>query len=195
MNTLRITGGLLRGRNISLPAKRGIRYTSSKVREAIFNILGDVQGMKILDLFAGSGSFSVEALSRGASSVTAVEIDRDIGRTLRDNVADLGLGNCCDVLILDARNALAFLAQRVHSYDIIFLDPPYDKGHVGETLKGLQRHPLYHGDTLIVVEHSRREMPSPDCLPGWIPGVSKTYGDTIITILQADHIIGKRSGS
>ncbi len=81
-STLRITGGFLKGRKIVLLEKSGVRYTSAKVREAIFNILGNVKEKRVLDLFAGSGSFSIEALSRNAASVTSVEIDRDMAKII-----------------------------------------------------------------------------------------------------------------
>jgi 16S rRNA (guanine(966)-N(2))-methyltransferase RsmD len=184
-STLRITGGFLKGRSIVLLEKSGVRYTSAKVREAIFNILGDVEGKKVLDLFAGSGSFTIEALSRGASSATSVEIDREMVKTLERNLALLDVRNSCHVLAMDVVYAVPFLAKKVFSYDIIFVDPPYEKGHVGEIMKLLTTNRINHADTFIVIEHSKREIPVFSDLKGWHQVNAKGYGDTLITLFRA----------
>jgi 16S rRNA (guanine(966)-N(2))-methyltransferase RsmD len=185
ISTLRITGGFLKGRKIALLEKSGVRYTSAKVREAIFNILGDMEGKKVLDLFAGSGSFTIEALSRGASSATSVEIDREMVKTLERNLTLLDLKNSCHVLAMDVVYAVPFLAKKVFSYDIIFMDPPYEKGHVGEIMKLLTTNRINHADTFIVIEHSKREIPVSSDLKGWHQVNSKGYGDTLITLFRA----------
>lgn len=185
-STLRITGGFLKGRNIVLLEKSGVRYTSAKVREAIFNILGDMEGKKVLDLFAGSGSFTIEALSRGAASSTSVEIDRDMAKILEKNLTSLDLKNSCHVLTMDVVYAVPFLAKRAFSYDIIFMDPPYDRGYVGESMKLLATDRIYHTGTIIVIEHSKREVPAISNLERWRQVNSKSYGDTFITLFQAD---------
>lgn len=185
ISTLRITGGFLKGRNITLLEKSGVRYTSSKVREAIFNILGDMEEKKVLDLFAGSGSFTIEALSRGASSATSVEIDREMAKILEKNLTSLNLNNYCHVLDMDVIYAVPFLSKKAFFYDIIFMDPPYERGHIGETMKLLETNRIYNTGTLIVIEHSKREIPALPNFEGWHQVSSKGYGDTVITILQA----------
>ncbi len=184
-STLRITGGFLKGRSIILLEKSDVRYTSAKGRAAIFNILGNVEGKKVLDLFAGSGSFTIEALSRGASSATSVEIDREMAKILERNLTSLDLKNSCHVLAMDIVYAVPFLAKKAISYDIIFMDPPYEKGHVGEAMKLLTTNKIYHDDTFIVIEHSKREIPVFSDLEGWRQVNSKGYGDTLITLFQA----------
>ena len=87
--TLRISGGSLRGRKLTLPNQPGLRPTPSRVRETLFNWLqGWLENQRVLDLFAGAGGLSLEALSRGAGSVDAVEQDRDLAQALRDTAAD-----------------------------------------------------------------------------------------------------------
>jgi 16S rRNA (guanine(966)-N(2))-methyltransferase RsmD len=184
MSTLRITGGVFKGRNITLLEKSGVRYTSSKVREAIFNIVGDVEGKKVLDLFAGSGSFTIEALSRGASSSTSVELDGKMVKILEKNLTSLNLNRYCEVLNMDVIYAVPFLSKKAFFYDIIFMDPPYERGHVGETMRLLETNRIYDVDTLIVIEHSKREMLELSNLQSWYQINSKGYGDTVITILQ-----------
>jgi len=186
ISTLRITGGFLKGRKITLLERSGVRYTSSKVREAIFNVLGDLGGKKILDLFAGSGSFTIEAISRGALSATPVEIDRDMAKILEKNLSAFNLNNYCHVFIMDVIYAVPFLSKKAFSYDIIFMDPPYERGHVGETMELLKTYKIYDASTLVIIEHSKRERPALSGTDEWHHVTSKGYGDTVITILQTD---------
>jgi len=178
-----------------LLGKSGVRYTSSKVREAIFNILGDMEGKRVLDLFAGSGSFAIEALSRGAASASLVEIDRDMVKIIEKNLASLNLNKSCHVFTMDVVYAVPFLAKRNFSYDIIFMDPPYDKGYVGELMRLLKTNRLYHDGTIIVIEHSKRETSAFSDFKEHYQINSKSYGDTFITLLQADHITVERRSS
>lgn len=167
-------------------AKGGVRYTSSKVREAIFAIIGNVEGTRVLDLFAGSGCLAIEALSRGASSATAVEADGEMTMILEKNLASLNVLNCCRVLVMDVLHGIPFLAREGFMYDIIFADPPYEKGYVDKTLRTLEQNKIYHPGTLVVLEHSKREVPTSSALAGWCQVDSKNYGDTMITLLNGD---------
>lgn len=184
LSALRITGGFLKGRKIAVREKSGVRYTSSKVREAVFNILGNVEGKKLLDLYAGAGSLTIEALSRGASSATCVEIDREMAGMLAENLVSLDLNNCCHVVIMDVIYAIPFLSKKA-SYDIVFIDPPYEKGYIRKTMELLKTCEICDADTLVVIEHSKRERQEVDSLDGWHHITSKGYGDTAIAILQA----------
>jgi 16S rRNA (guanine(966)-N(2))-methyltransferase RsmD len=145
-----------------------------------------MKGKKVLDLFAGSGSFTIEALSRGAFSSTSVEIDREMVRILAENLTSLDLNNYCHVLSMDVIYAVPFLSKKAFSYDIIFMDPPYERGYVGETMKLMKTYKIYDADTLVVIEHSKRERSSLSGPDEWHQVTSKGYGDTVITILQAD---------
>ncbi len=183
MNKIRITGGSLRGRAIGIPESGDARYTSSKVREAIFNIIGDVEEKSILDLFAGAGSFSIEALSRGAASVLSVEKDPKMANILRGNLEDLSLNSYCQVLDMDVRYAVPFLYSKGVLYDIIFMDPPYGKGYLTETMLLLGKHVICNREALIIMEYSKREAVVFSDFPSFRPVKTKRYGDTIITIL------------
>ena len=185
----------MRGRKIVLLVKSGVRYTSARVREAIFNILGDMEGKSVLDLFAGSGSFTIEALSRGAASASLVEIDRDMVKIVEKNLVSLNLKKSCHVFTMDVVYAVPFLAKKNFSYDIIFMDPPYDKGYVGDLMRLLTTNRLYHNGSIIVIEHSKREISAFSDLKEWYQVNSKSYGDTFITLLEADHIIAERRSS
>ena len=186
MNKIRITGGNLKGRTIDVAEGKDARYTSSKVREALFNIIGDVEGKKVLDLFAGAGSFSIEALSRGAASAMSVENDPERANLLRNNLETLSLNSYCQVLDMDVRYAVPFLCSKGALYDIIFMDPPYEKGYLTETMLLLEKHVIYNRETLIIMEYSKREMIAFSDFPSFRPIKTKRYGDTSITILTRE---------
>jgi 16S rRNA (guanine966-N2)-methyltransferase len=186
MNKLRITGGSLRGRTISLSGGSDARYTSSKVRESFFNIIGNMEGKNVLDLFAGAGSFSIEALSRGAASAMFVEKDTGRANLLRDNLEILSLNSYCQVLDMDVRYAVPFLCSKGALYDVIFMDPPYEKGYLTETMLLLEKHVVYNRETLIIMEYSKREVIAFSDFPSFRPVKTKRYGDTSITILTRE---------
>jgi len=186
MNKIRITGGDLKGRTIDVAEGKDARYTSSKARESLFNIIGDVEGKKVLDLFAGAGSFSFEALSRGAASATAVESDPERVNLLRNNLETLSLNSYCQVLDMDVRYAVPFICSKGALYDIIFMDPPYEKGYLTETMLLLEKYAIYNRETVIIMEYSKREVIAFSDFPLFCPVKMKRYGDTSITILTRE---------
>lgn len=121
---IRIVAGTHKGRRLRVPAGEKVRPTADRVREAVFSVLGDLNGLRVLDLFAGSGALGLEALSRGAEHCTFVERDREVVAVLRENIASVGLLVRCDVLQADHESALRRLAQS-GGYDLLFVDPPY----------------------------------------------------------------------
>jgi 16S rRNA (guanine966-N2)-methyltransferase len=124
-NKLRIGAGEWRGRLIGFADAEGLRPTPDRVRETLFNWLGQTLDGKIcLDLFAGSGALGFEALSRGARRVVMVEQNAQVLRNLRENAGKLG----ADRLDLVAADALKFLANEGRKFDVIFLDPPFKRG-------------------------------------------------------------------
>ncbi len=184
MSTIRITGGGLKGMSINVLANEVARYTSSKVRQAVFNMIGDIEGRSVLELFAGSGSFSIEGLSRGASSATLVEADRRMTGLIANNLARTGLNKYCQVLHMDVRYAVPLLFGRKCVYDIIFMDPPYEMGYVMQIMTLLQAHPLFTRDTIIIAEYSRRERDTLTYCEGFEGHKTRKYGDTVISILR-----------
>ncbi len=142
---MRIVAGELGGRKIHAPRGGPVRPTSDRVREAVFSILGDVEGAEVLDLFAGTGAMGIEALSRGA--VRATLVDRAVGAAAR-NVGDLGLGDQVRIVRADART---FLGRDNGRYDLIFCDPPYRLARrLGPDLDKLLGPRLCEGGRLIV---------------------------------------------
>ena len=125
MAKVRITGGEWRSRLIQVADAEGLRPTPDRVRETLFNWLGqDMTGLACLDLFAGSGILGLEAASRGAAQVTLVEQNRRVFGHLRDNAAPFA----CDRLETVCCDALKFTPSSARRYDIVFLDPPYHQG-------------------------------------------------------------------
>jgi 16S rRNA (guanine966-N2)-methyltransferase len=121
-NAIRIIGGRWRGRKLSFPQANALRPTPDRVRETLFNWLGqDLTGLTTLDAFAGSGALSLEALSRGAQWAVAVDRDPKLVRALEASAVKLG----SHALEIHCADALAFLARDPRVYDVVFLDPPF----------------------------------------------------------------------
>jgi 16S rRNA (guanine(966)-N(2))-methyltransferase RsmD len=154
------------------------------VKESIFNILREeVEGKVVLDLFAGTGNLGIEALSRGAKKACFVEKGRQALRLIQRNLAQCGLEERSEILSKDANRAIGILAQRGESFDLILMDPPYEKGLIKRTLMKLYSNPIYYKDSILVIEHDRRE-PLPSPMDGWNLFQEKRIGDTVISFLK-----------
>jgi 16S rRNA (guanine966-N2)-methyltransferase len=175
--SMRIIAGAFKGRRLA-PVKGRIRPTAAKVREAIFNILGPgVSGVRVLDLFAGTGALGIEALSRGAAAAVFVEEHPEALTVLRRNLVDLGLADRTTVWPLPVATALKKLAGRGERYGLVFLDPPYGGGVAAAALSTLASLKLLLPGARVVVEHSRRESLPEVCGPLTLFSVRR-YGDT-----------------
>jgi 16S rRNA (guanine(966)-N(2))-methyltransferase RsmD len=173
---MRVIAGSRRGRPLVAPRGRGTRPTSDRVREALFSILGDVSGLRVLDLFAGSGALAIEALSRGARDATLVDSSPAAIASIRRNLDALELA--ADV---HRRPALAFLRTARNDrrqYDLILVDPPYRRASSlgGELSTALA--PVLAPGGRVVTESDRRaplelDLPLLD---------ERGYGDTLIRI-------------
>lgn len=174
---MRIVGGACKKRSLRVPRK-GVRPTRGIIREAIFNILGDgVADSMILDVFAGSGALGIEAISRGAKHCTFIEKRPDV---LRTNIARVNLHDQARVLSEDFRPALR--RSKGRKFDVIFVDPPYNKQYVQPAIEMIARYDLLATDGIIVAEHSSVEKYTmPDSLTPW---KQRQYGDTTISFLR-----------
>jgi len=181
----RIVAGSAGGRRLQVPPKV-TRPTSDRVREALFSaleVLLDLDGLRVLDLYAGSGALGFEALSRGAKSATFVEADRRAADVLRTNARDLGFTNTT-VVGRPAESVVAVSADE--PYDLIFADPPYaiTDAQLAKVLDGLVLNSwTTHGTVLIVERASRSPRP---LWPSPVESLrDKRYGDT--TLYWAEH--------
>jgi 16S rRNA (guanine966-N2)-methyltransferase len=176
---MRVIGGRLGGRRFKAPRGRGTRPTSDRVREAVFALLGEVQGLTVLDLFAGAGGLGIEALSRGARRAVFVERDADAVRALKANLAALGLASVdAEVRRADALAALRSARGRKETYDLIFIDPPYSQAHDWGPELSVVLPSLLTPAARVVVESDRR---APLRLALEVER-ERRYGDTSITI-------------
>ena len=176
----RIIGGAAGGRRIRAPAGDRTRPTSDRVREALFSAvdaaLGSLQGLRFLDIYAGSGAVGLEARSRGAGVVTLVEQDRRTAAVIRENARTLGFDGV-EVVVAEAAKALG--REPLAPYDVVFLDPPYAVAaeDVERDLKALRDHGWLARSALVVVERASR---GPGL--GWPRGFdgtrTKRYGET-----------------
>jgi 16S rRNA (guanine(966)-N(2))-methyltransferase RsmD len=160
------------------------------VRESLFAALGNLEGARVLDLFAGTGALGIEALSRGASHCVFVERDRASLLVLRGNLSDLELRDESEVYALDARRALPLLAERGDRFDLVLVDPPYDAGLERPVLEALLELGLLAPDGSVVVERAKRNPLEPT--PGWLQERERTYGDTVLVHLRPDAASARR---
>jgi len=155
---LKVIGGIAKGRNLKTSRDSSLRPTRDKVKEALFDIIGDLAEDSIfLDLYAGTGGIGIEALSRGAKEVVFVDSSSKSIRLIRDNLAIIGLEDKATIYKNDVLKAIKILCKHQRKFDIIFLDPPYHKGMVDRTLEWLDKYNILAEGGLIIAEYSLRE--------------------------------------
>ena len=180
---MRIVGGSARGRKLFIPEASPVRPTSERIKEALFNIIGPVEGKSFLDLFAGTGNVGLEALSRGAARGVFVEKDRILARAIGRNVASCRFSQTAEILCSDFNRALGMLAERPDAFDILFADPPYEAGFVGPVIAALKDGNRMAPGGLLILQHSVREA-APDAGPRLVMTGRRGYGDTRLSFFQ-----------
>ena len=177
--SLRVVGGELRSRRLARPPA-GVRPTSDRVREALFGKLGELEGFRVLDLFAGTGALAIEALSRGAESAVLVEHAARSLDVIAANLDALGLAGRARVIRGDVAKTIRRLAG-TGAFDLVLLDPPYASDSAAPTLEALLVADLLANQATVVVESSKRHSLEP------VRGLSvvdeRSYGDTRLTWL------------
>ncbi|MBR2537531.1 MAG: 16S rRNA (guanine(966)-N(2))-methyltransferase RsmD [Hyphomicrobium sp.] len=183
---MRIVAGKFRGRAIAAPSHEGLRPTSDRVRESVFNILAhgipgfELTGARVIDLFAGTGALGIEALSRGAAYCLFVEDDADARALIRTNVESFGLTGETRIFRRDATDLGP--AGNMESYAIAFLDPPYGKGLAEKALAILGDGKWLQPGAIVVLEERagvRIDFPPPYSVID-----ARNYGETAITFLR-----------
>ncbi len=183
---MRVIGGKLRSRPLAGPKSDAVRPTSDRLREALFNILthaydDPVSGVRVLDLFAGTGALGIEAISRGASYVLFVDDGVEARALLRDNTEALGLGGVTRIFRRDATKLGP--AHPLEPFDLVFLDPPYRKGLAEKAIASARDGGWLKPQALIVVEEAAdAEFKAPE---GFEELERRQYDDTAFVFLRS----------
>jgi len=175
---VRIVAGSCKGARIFAPKGMDTRPTGDRVREAVFNLVGPVDGASVLDLYAGSGAMGLEALSRDAESAVFVESDREACRTIARNLDKLGLGGAEIV----CNETLRFLASERRRFDLILVDPPYDVVESVAVRLAIYLPAVLAENGLVAFESSSRDEPE---LPPLQIHTSRRYGSARVTLFEA----------
>jgi 16S rRNA (guanine(966)-N(2))-methyltransferase RsmD len=178
--TVRIVAGTAKGRTLRTPRSADvIRPTADRVRQTLFDVLGQsCEGLRVLDLFAGTGALSLEALSRGASQAVLVDAGKEAQALCRSNAKALGFELQVEVIALTVVAALEVLATRKACFDLVFSDPPYALRAGSEVVARVTEGGLLGPGGRVVVEHSRAE-----AVTAALPLLDRrAFGDTVVSI-------------
>jgi len=180
---VRIVAGSARGRVLATPkAADRIRPTADRVRETLFNVLGQTcEGLHVLDLFAGTGALALEALSRGAAKAVLVDSGREAQGLIRQNAKALGFEGQVELLAVPVERALEVLGRRGERFELVFSDPPYRLEQAAKVLEALEAQGLLAEGAVVVVEHDKREA-APEQAGGLQRIDQRRFGDTVVSI-------------
>ena len=181
---MRIIAGTHKGRKLASLPGRAARPTGGKVREAIFSICTKaVRDAVVLDLFAGTGALGLEAISRGAAKAVFIDSDRPGIEVIRKNIAACGEGYRSIVIRADIRAGLHPLAATGLFYDLVFIDPPYNRRAIRRTLENLVKTKTLNPGATIVIEHGKNETNFTD-IHGLEVVDRRKYGKTLVTFMK-----------
>lgn len=182
---MRIVAGVAKGRAIAGPKKsKAIRPTADRVRESIFNILGQwMDGLSVLDLFAGTGALGLEAMSRGAVSLVLVDQDKEALSLCRENAEALGFFPKTRIVASPVQKALEQLSREQRKFELVFADPPYAARVVADLLEALEQSAVLSDGGTFVIEHDKREE-APELHAGFQRVDQRKFGDTQVSFYR-----------
>lgn len=183
---MRIVAGTAKGRALTAPkpSSRHIRPTADRVRETLFNILGQwLDGESVLDLYAGTGALGLEALSRGAGRAVLVDQDKEALSLCRTNTDHLGFADKVEILALPVARAVETLGKKGAKFELIFADPPYAARVVEAVLEQVARAGLLAPGGTVIVEHDKREA-APESHEGFTRVDERRFGDTVASFFR-----------
>jgi 16S rRNA (guanine966-N2)-methyltransferase len=182
---MRIIGGEAGGRTIASPRGKNVRPTPDMIREALFNILPPLSGTTFLDLFAGTGSVGLEALSRGAERVVFVEKNARVASQISNALKVLKYDTRAVVFVQDVKSGISRLGKTREKFDIIFADPPYESDQVQKTVHYCVDGDLLADDGMLVLQHSVREPLNLSAANHVLMLLKeKRYGDSAVSFLH-----------
>ena len=177
---MRVISGTAKGRRLATPKRSDpIRPVLDQVKEAIFNILFDVTDARVLDCFAGTGALGIEALSRGAAHATFIDQSSRAIALINANLELCQFHDRATVLHMPAERALRWLGERRAQFDLIFLDPPYEKGFLTPNLSAVAQAQILAPRGLLIMEHHPKE--ALEVPPGLVLTDQRKYGQTVIS--------------
>ncbi len=180
---MRVVGGRYRGKNLVTPLGLATRPTTDRVRENLFNILSnriDFNGIRAMDLFAGTGALGIEALSRGAAFCLFVDNAGQARASIRKNVEALALTGNSKIFRRDATNLGP--VEGMKPFDLVFTDPPYGRGLGEKTAQALAQGGWLSSNAIFILEEEKASMP--ETLDGFSPPDTRNYGDTAIGLFE-----------
>ncbi len=181
---MRIIAGRAKGYKLISPKNLDTRPTSDRVKESIFNIIqGKIYNKTVIDLFSGTGNLGIEALSRDAKMVYFVDKSRNSVNIIKKNLDNTNFLTRAEIILDDAVTAIGKLGQRNVQADIIFIDPPYNKGLGEISIEYITKHKLLNSSGIIVVEHDKHEQ-MPDEIHGTLVFRRKDYGNTSVSFYR-----------
>jgi len=184
MMGLRIIGGEKKGKKLFSVKGMNTRPTADRMRESLFNILSaSIVDSNVLDLFAGTGAFGIEALSRGASAAIFVDNDRTALSVIEKNLQSCGFEGRSKILRCNILINLKCLKAAAKPFDLVFMDPPYEKDCVYQSLVNLKQSSVLQNGSIIIVEHSPKE-PVPEDLFGFEISDQRRYGRTLFSFFN-----------
>jgi 16S rRNA (guanine966-N2)-methyltransferase len=180
---MRIVAGTARGRTLKTPKNSEVtRPTADRVRETIFNVLGQTcEGLRVLDLFAGTGALGLEAISRGAAQAVLVDSGREAVGLCRENTKTLGFDARVEIFPCPVNKAIEVLTARKATFELVFSDPPYAARAGVEVLISLES--LVVADGVAVVEHEAAEV-IPEWVGRWRREDERVFGATVVSIFR-----------
>ncbi|MHB8876463.1 MAG: 16S rRNA (guanine(966)-N(2))-methyltransferase RsmD [Myxococcaceae bacterium] len=183
---MRIVAGTARGRPLEGPkSSHTIRPTADRVRETLFNVLGQwMEGLTVLDLYAGTGALALEAVSRGAVKAVLVDQDKEAVRLCRANALALGFGGQVEVIAAPVERALGQLQRAGRRFDLVFADPPYAARVVPGILEQVERAGVLAPGARLCIEHDKREE-APETHGGLTRVDQRPFGDTRVSFYAA----------
>ncbi len=180
---MRVIAGKYKKSNLVTVKGNNTRPTTDYIKEVIYSVLPDCEDFEVLDLYAGSGGLGIEALSRGAKFADFVDASEKAIKVIHQNINKL---RCNDNVKIHKKRVSSFIKGCEKVYDLILMDPPYNKGLISKTLEQLELSKIFHNSILMLIEHSPKEaIPSK-----WNPYIDfhKKYGETQLTVLRIEGL-------